>query len=90
MVAKKHQNPSGGLNEAGRKHFEKKDGGNLRRPQNSGTDGRRVSFAARFGGMAGPLKDKNGKPTRLKLALKKWGFGSKEAARNFAAKNKKA
>jgi len=40
--------------------------------------------------MDGPLKDKNGKPTRLKLALKKWGFGSKEAARNFANKNKKA
>ena len=29
---------------------------------------------------------KDGKPTRLKLALKKWGFGSKEAARNFANK----
>ena len=39
--------------------------------------------------MAGPLKDSKGRPTRLKLALKKWGFGSKEAARNFAAKNKK-
>jgi hypothetical protein len=89
MVAKKHQNPSGGLNEAGRKHFERKDGGNLRKPQSSGTDGRRVSFAARFSGISGPLKDKNGKPTRLKLALKKWGFGSKEAAAKFAAKNKK-
>ena len=90
MVAKKYQNPTGGLNEAGRKHFEKKDGGNLRKPQASGTDGRRVSFAARFGGMAGPLKDSKGRPTRLKLALKKWGFGSKESARNFATKNKKA
>jgi len=26
MVAKKFQNPKGGLNEKGRKHFEKKDG----------------------------------------------------------------
>ena len=26
---------------------------------------------------------KDGKPTRLKLALKKWGFGSKEAAAKF-------
>ena len=35
------------------------------------------------------MKDKKGKPTRLALALKKWGFGSKEAARNFARRNKK-
>ncbi len=90
MVAKKHQNPSGGLNEAGREHFKRTEGSNLKRPQRTGSDGRRVSFAARFGGMAGPLKDSKGRPTRLKLALKKWGFGSKEAARNFAAKNKKA
>ena len=89
MVAKKYQNPKGGLNEAGRKHFERKDGGNLKRPQKSGTDGRRVSFAARFGGMAGPLKDSKGRPTRLKKALQAWGFGSKEAARKFAARNKK-
>jgi len=90
MVAKKHQNPSGGLNEAGRKHFKRTEGSNLKRPQKSGTDGRRVSFAARFGGMAGPLKDEKGRPTRLKLALKAWGFGSKEAARKFAARHKKA
>jgi hypothetical protein len=89
MVAKKYQDPKGGLNEKGRKHFERKDGGDLKPAQSSGTDSRRVSFAARFGGMDGPLKDKNGKPTRLKLALKKWGFGSKEAARSFAAKHKK-
>jgi hypothetical protein len=89
MTAKKYQNPEGGLNEAGRKHFKKTEGANLKKPQGSGTDSRRVSFAARFGGMAGPLKDENGKPTRLKLALKKWGFGSKEAAKNFANKNKK-
>jgi len=90
MVAKKHQNPSGGLNEAGRQHYKRTEGSNLKRPQGSGTDGRRVSFAARFGGMDGPLKDDKGRPTRLKLALKKWGFGSKEAARKFAARHKKA
>jgi hypothetical protein len=90
MTLKKHQNPKGGLNEAGRKYFEKKEGGNLQSPVKSGTNPRRVSFAARFGGMNGPLVDKNGKPTRLKLALKAWGFGSKEAATNFANKNKKS
>ena len=37
--------------------------------------------------MQGPL-EKDGKPTRLKLALKKWGFASKEAAASFAANNK--
>lgn len=90
MTLKKHQNPKGGLNEAGRKYFEKKEGGNLQAPVKSGTNPRRVSFAARFGGMSGPLVDEKGRPTRLKLALKAWGFGSKEAAANFANKNKKS
>ena len=90
MVAKKYQNPQGGLNEKGRKYFKRTEGSNLKRPQKTGTDGRRVSFAARFSGMDGPLKDEKGRPTRLKKALQAWGFGSKEAARNFANKNKKA
>lgn len=87
MVAKKYQNESGGLNQAGRDYFKRKDGSNLKEPQSSGTDGRRVSFAARFSGMEGPL-EKNGKPTRLALALKKWGFKNKAEARAFANKNK--
>ena len=89
MVKKAYQNPEGGLNEAGRKHFERKEGGDLKAPLKSGTSPRRVSFAARFGGMAGPLVDEKGRPTRLKLALKAWGFGSKEAARKFAETHKK-
>jgi hypothetical protein len=90
MVKKVYQNPSGGLNEAGRKYFNRKEGSNLKAPVKSGTNPRRVSFAARFGGMKGSLLSKSGEPTRLKLALKAWGFGSKEAARNFAARNKKS
>jgi|TARA_X000000950_G_scaffold217020_1_gene261181 hypothetical protein len=89
MVAKKFQNPKGGLNEAGRKHFKKTEGANLKRPQKTGTDGRRVSFASRFAGMKGPMKDEKGRPTRLALALKAWGFRSKESARNFANRHKK-
>ena len=89
MVAKKFQNPKGGLNEAGRKHFEAKEGGNLKAPVKTGTNPRRVSFAARFAGMKGPMKDEKGRPTRKALALKAWGFGSIEAARNFAQRNKK-
>ena len=87
MVAKKYQNPSGGLNEAGRKYFQRTEGSNLKSPVKSGTNPRRISFAARFSKMKGPLM-KDGKPTRLKLALRAWGFGSKEAAAKFAANNK--
>ena len=83
MAKKEHQNPSGGLNEAGRKFY------GVKAPVSSGTNPRRVSFAARFSGMKRAL-EKDGKPTRLKLALKKWGFASKEAAAKFAANNKKS
>jgi hypothetical protein len=89
VVKKAYQNPKGGLNEAGRKYFKRTEGANLKKPQKSGTDGRRVSFAARFAGMKGPMKDEKGEPTRKALALKAWGFGSVEAARNFAARHKK-
>ncbi|MGA1066173.1 MAG: DUF6321 domain-containing protein [Alphaproteobacteria bacterium] len=89
MVKKAYQNPKGGLNEAGRKYFKRTEGANLKKPQKSGTDGRRVSFAARFAGMKGPMKNEKGEPTRKALALKAWGFGSVEAARNFAARHKK-
>jgi len=83
MALKKHQNPKGGLNAAGRKDF------GVKAPINKGTNPRRISFAARFAGMKGPMKDAKGKPTRKALALKKWGFGSVAAAKNFANKNKK-
>ena len=33
---------------------------------------RRKSFCARMGGMAGAMKDENGKPTRKALSLRKW------------------
>jgi len=89
VVLKRYQSKTGGLNEAGRKHFEAKDGGNLKAPVPKGKNPRRVSFAARFAGMAGPMKKPNGEPTRKALALKKWGFGSVAAARTFAQNNKK-
>ena len=90
MVKKVYQNPSGGLNAAGRAYYNRTEGSNLKAPVKSGTNPRRVSFAARFGNMKGSLLSKSGKPTRLKLALRAWGFGSKEAAKNFAAKHKKS
>ena len=89
MVKKKYQNPKGGLNAAGRAFFKRTEGSNLKRPLKSGTSPRRVSFAARFGGMKGPMKDSKGRPTRKALAQKAWGFRSPESARNFAMRNKK-
>ena len=83
MVAKRFQNPSGGLNDAGRKKF------GVKSPVSSGTNPRRVSFAARFAGMKGSMKKPDGSPSRKAMALKKWGFGSVASARNFANKNKK-
>jgi hypothetical protein len=59
MVKKKHQNPKGGLNKAGRAHFKRTEGANLKAPVKSGTNPRRVSFAARFAGMKGPMKKPN-------------------------------
>jgi hypothetical protein len=90
MTLKRHQNPEGGLNEAGRKHFERQEGGNLRRPVPSGTNPRRVSFAARFAAQNHPMKDDKGRPTRYALALKAWGFSSPAQARAFANKHKES
>ena len=63
-------------------------GRTLSKRHTSGTAPERVKFSCRFGGMAGALKDAKGEPTKLKMALKKWGFGSKEAARNFCNRHK--
>ena len=84
MALKEHQSPSGGLNAAGRKHY------GVKAPVKKGTNPRRVSFAARFSGMKGPMKDAKGRPTRKALALRKWGFRSVESARNFANRHKKS
>ena len=54
----------------------------------SGTSPRRTSFACRFAGMKGPMKEANGEPTKKAMALKKWGFGSVAAASSFCQKNK--
>ena len=88
-MKKIHKSPSGGLSAKGRAHLNRTTGSNLKAPLNKGTNPRRVSFAARFGGMAGPMKDAKGNPTRKALALKKWGFRNAESARNFANKHKK-
>lgn len=78
MVLKKHQSPSGGLNQAGRDHYKRTEGANLKPPvtgkvkPDSKAAKRRKSFCARMSGVDGPMKDEKGNPTRKALALKKW------------------
>ena len=85
MVAKKHQNPKGGLNKAGREYFKRTEGADLKPPMKSGDSGRRASFLARMGNMPGAERKPNGEPTRLLLSLKAWGASSKADAKAKAA-----
>ena len=67
------KNKSGGLNEKGRKSYERENpGSDLKAPTKKVGNPRRASFCARMKGMPGPLKDKKGRPTRKALALKRW------------------
>ena len=69
---KSGKNPEGGLNEKGRKSYERENpGSDLKAPQPGGGP-RKRSFCARMGGVKGPMKDEKGRPTRKALALRKW------------------
>ena len=93
-MKKEHKDPKGGLTQKGRDYFKRIQGSNLKPPVKSGSSGksgqRRINFAHRFKGVKGPLKDEKGRPTRLKLAMSRWGFGFKEAMRNFSERHKKS
>jgi len=69
MVAKKYQSPSGGLNDAGRKHFHVKPP--VPHPKGPIGEARRKSFCARMCGCKGATSE-DGHLTRKGLALKKW------------------
>lgn len=77
MVKKAHQDPKGGLNAAGRAHFKRTEGANLKPPApNPKTDAdaaRRKSFCARSAGQAkkfpGAAKDPD---SRLNKARRAW------------------
>jgi len=76
----------GGLNEKGRKSYEKAHpGSDLKAPVKSGDNPRRASFLARMGNMPGPERKPNGEPTRLLLSLQAWGASSKADAKSKAA-----
>ena len=69
---KEGKNKTGGLNEKGRKSYERENpGSDLKAPQPEGGP-RKKSFCARMGGVKGPMKKPNGEPTRKALALRKW------------------
>jgi hypothetical protein len=81
---KEGKNPSGGLNEKGRKSYEAANpGSDLKAPVKAGNNPRRSSFLSRMGNMPGP-EYKDGKPTRLLLSLKAWGASSKADAKRKA------
>jgi|TARA_R110001606_G_scaffold342959_1_gene491518 hypothetical protein len=75
-------------NRAMRSEYKSETGKTLGKRLTKGKNKRRVSFACRFAGMAGAMKDAKGKPTKKAIALKKWGFGSVAAAKSFCNANK--
>lgn len=79
--AKGYKSSTGGLTQKGVDAYNRKTGGNLKTAvttppsklkKGSKAWNRRKSFCARMGGVKGPMKDENGKPTRKALALRKW------------------
>ena len=82
---KEGKNPKGGLNEKGRKSYERQNpGSNLKAPVKKGNNPRRASFLARMGNMKGPERDSKGRPTRLLKSLQAWGASSKSDERKKA------
>ena len=70
----KHKNPEGGLNEAGRKAYNKATGSHLKRPQPEG-GARRDSFCARMEGMKKKLtsaETAHDPDSRINKSLRKW------------------
>jgi hypothetical protein len=79
---KEGKNPEGGLNRKGIASYRAENPGSKlsmavttppsKLKPGSKAANRRKSFCARMGGMPGPMKKPNGKPTRKALSLKKW------------------
>lgn len=91
------KDPKGGLTAAGRAHFKRKEGANLKPGVKGAADTpekmrRKGSFLTRFyTNPSGPLKKDNGEPTRLALAARAWGEAApttEAAAARLAAKGR--
>lgn len=98
-MAKKQpiKDPNGGLTAAGRAHFNKTEGSNLKPGVKGPADTpekmrRKGSFLARhYGGPAKSLVDDKGRPTRHALQARAWGESaptSQEQARKLAEKGR--
>ena len=79
VMTKKDKDPAGGLTASGRSKYNKATGSNLK-PGVTGAANtpekmrRKGSFLTRFfTNPSGPMKDDNGKPTRLALSAAAWG-----------------
>jgi hypothetical protein len=78
-VIKKYQNPKGGLNAAGREHFKRTTGANLKppapNPKTPKDAARRKSFCARMEGMKRvntSAKTANDPNSRINKSLRAW------------------
>ena len=89
------RDPKGGLTAAGRAHFNKTEGSNLKPGVQGPADTpekmrRKGSFLTRFfTNPRGPMKDEKGRPTRLALSAAAWGESvpqTAEAAKKLADK----
>lgn len=92
------KDPDGGLTAAGRAHFKKTEGANLKPGVKGPADTpqkmrRKGSFLTRFfTNPSGPMKDESGKPTRLALSAAAWGEPvpqNTEDAAKLAAKGRR-
>ena len=77
-LRKSDKNKRGGLSASGRARYNRATGSNLRppvkgRPSSPMQLRRKGSFLVRMGSARGQLY-KNGKPTRLLLSLRAWGY----------------
>ena len=93
---KGYKNPTGGLTQKGRDHYNRKTGGNLKAPvttepsklkAGSKSANRRKSFCARMGGMKKRLtfaKTARDPDSRINKALRKWNCRSEETATEAA------
>lgn len=76
-IGRGEKSKTGGLTAKGRAKYNRATGSKLKAPvtgkvkPGSKSAARRKSFCARMSGVKGPM-EKNGKPTRKALALRKW------------------
>jgi hypothetical protein len=99
IAKSKYRNPKGGLTAAGREHFKRTEGANLKPgvknvSQKGDAEKKRwARWAMRFyTNPRGPMKNEQGKPTRLALMANAWGTkvpGTREEAQAIAARARK-